>query len=336
MTTPLHVQPLPFPGSPFAGESGNGFLLRMAERNGLRLHEFFTMLGRDPRRQLRPEDAPILARLFDCRTTDILPLFVRSGYGQYCVRHFDLYGRCISRFYLLDLKHPKVCSRCLAEFGYARAVWDLSLFVWCPIHQCSLIDHCPACSTGLRWLRPGVSICICGDELTRSVDSSPLPWSANAMAVLLSNAMNNGCSSRLKYPDGFEPALNILSALSLDGIMRLVWILGTESDTGVGIGYGRRRRSVSDAALILDAGLLKLQALLNNFSMSGGITTDIAPSALLLNALRRMAEDGVTERDRHFAQSCLEVVLGTVSRRKNRFHQDSKVQLSLSFVLEPE
>lgn len=142
MIAPLQVQPLPFPGSPFDDESGNGFLLRMAERNGLRLREFFTMLGRDPRRQLRPEDAPILARLFDCRTTDILPLFVRAGYGQYWVRHFDLYGRCISRFYLLDLKHPKVCPCCLAEFGYARAVWDLSLFVWCPIHQSALIDRC--------------------------------------------------------------------------------------------------------------------------------------------------------------------------------------------------
>ena len=235
MIAHVHVQPLPFPGQPFADESGNGFLLRMAERNGLQLHEFFTMLGRDPRQQPRPEDVPILARLFDCRTTDILPLFIRAGYGQYWVRHFDLYGRCITRLYLFDLKRPKVCPCCLSEFGYSRAAWDLSMFLWCPIHQCSLIDQCPACGTRLRWFRSGISFCSCGGDLTRNACSSSLPWGTHAMAVLLSNAMNNDCGSRPKYPEGYEPALRILSALSVDGMMRLVWLFGTEPSTGEGI-----------------------------------------------------------------------------------------------------
>ena len=331
MISQFELQPLPFSGSPHIGESGHGFLLRMAERNGIRLHEFFAILTLNRRRRFKPEDAPALARLFDCGASDIVPLFVTSGYGQYCVRRFNFYGYQVTRFYFLDQKHPKVCPRCLAEFGYANAIWDLSLFLWCPVHECALIDRCPACDRELSWFRPGIATCTCGGDLKSCIDRSALPWSAMALAVVLSRAMNDGCGQNLKYPAEYKATISVLSVLSLDGVMRLIWVLGVGGDSARGIGMGRKRRSIAETALIINAGFLKLQALLWDISTPLYSETREPVTKLLIHALRRMVDDGATEGDRHFAQTCIDAVLFGHPHSGGKSRRKTADQLSLSF-----
>jgi len=331
MTALLDIQPLPFPGSPFSGESGNGFFLRMAERNGLELHEFFTLLHRYSRCQLQAKDAPILARLFDCRVTELESLFVTSAYDKQCVQRFDFHGHLVTRLYLFDLQHPKVCPHCLADFGYARAEWDLGLFLWCPIHQSALIDRCPSCGCRLDWFRPGVSTCVCRHGLDKVMSGVDMPWGVKVMAVLLSRFNDGPKLSQLRFPPEFGAVLSVLASLSIDGAMRLIWILGVESGRKGDLANARRRREISAAASIIDTGFTHLRTLILQASVRPGNDPSISPSKLLINALRRMCDDGATAGDRRLAQTCIEVILPSRSKRKRRSSDAGNNQLPLLF-----
>lgn len=65
----------------------------------------------------------------------------------------------------LGLKKARICTDCLAEYGYAPAYWDLKAFVACHKHGRMLLKHCNACGERVRYARPGLLICKCGADL---------------------------------------------------------------------------------------------------------------------------------------------------------------------------
>ena len=75
---------------------------------------------------------------------------------------------------------PKVCPKCLIDFGYCRRVWDCSLVTVCPLHECLLLDSCPKCRRRIKSVRRNLSICSCGCDW-REID--PQFLSARELAV---------------------------------------------------------------------------------------------------------------------------------------------------------
>jgi len=296
--------PLPFPGCPRRGESGKGFMLRMAEMNRLELYEFYNLLGLDPKCAIRPQDVPILARIFDCAVADFDDLVMARNYAAHCVRRHTFQGHLLTRLYLFDLRHPKVCPCCLGEYGFARVEWDFGLFLWCPIHRCALIERCGACGRQMSWFRPGVSICVCSRKFVDVTEGSDVSWQVKTMALAMSPQDLAGRCSFPDLPADCWSILGVLSVLSTDGVMRLIWMLGTAQGRNVGLASGRRRASLAEAAAIIEAGIDHLLALLQR--IGAGEAGAGARTGLLLRALERMKEDGATEGDCRFAASVVE------------------------------
>lgn len=69
----------------------------------------------------------------------------------------------------LRLKAPVICPACIKEKGIVDVCWDLTAFVACPVHGMRLLQRCPACNSGLTWLRPGLLTCSCGASLADAV-----------------------------------------------------------------------------------------------------------------------------------------------------------------------
>ncbi len=300
-------------------------MLRMAEVNGLELHEFYTLLQLEPKRAIRPQDTPVLARIFDCRVSDFDELVVHRNYATHCVQRHTFQGHLITRLYLFDLRHPKVCPRCLDEYGFARVAWDFTLFLWCPIHQCSLVECCGACGEQLTWFRPGIATCVCRSRLTDLPGEHEASWQIKVIAIATAHQGHAGMYSSPALPPDWGQVLGVLSALSVDGVMRLIWMLGISQDVDAGLARGRRRPNYAEAALIVERGIDHLLALLQH--VGTGRLGAGARVGLLLKALERMKEDGATAGDRRFAASIIESLFQP--RRARRPGNDEK-QLALA------
>lgn len=74
---------------------------------------------------------------------------------------YNFYGAFFNRS-VIRPHCPKVCVKCLAEFGYCRRIWDCSLVTVCPLHHCLLLDACPKCERRLKAIRNRLSVCVCG------------------------------------------------------------------------------------------------------------------------------------------------------------------------------
>jgi hypothetical protein len=102
-------------------------------------------------------------------------------------REFKLLGHSLGKGLMYDplrLNQPCMCPHCVEEQGYVDAFWDLSLAVACPRHQCTLVTHCPVCSSPLTWYRPGLLTCKCGASLHDAPTQPIAPALADLMAVL--------------------------------------------------------------------------------------------------------------------------------------------------------
>jgi len=59
----------------------------------------------------------------------------------------------------------RICPACLSESAHHRAMWDLRYVAVCPVHQCFLVDMCPACEKPLKWVGCDLARCRCGHRL---------------------------------------------------------------------------------------------------------------------------------------------------------------------------
>ena len=78
-----------------------------------------------------------------------------------CDGNHNFYGAFFNRS-IIRPHCPKVCVKCLNEYGYCRRIWDCSLVTVCPIHECLLVDTCPKCKRRLKAIRNRLSVCACG------------------------------------------------------------------------------------------------------------------------------------------------------------------------------
>ena len=161
----------PLTYEPYADESGIGFCLRAASKNGANLHAIRRLIGMEGVAVFTQIHSAVLARLFQ---TDMgwlqksLPTPEKSSTIDWCGHRFSV------RYHLR--KTPQICPFCVHQYGYTKAVWDLGLSTLCIEHSCWFVDGCMDCGQRLRWDRPSIDVGHCGHivkhPLPRSIPSA--------------------------------------------------------------------------------------------------------------------------------------------------------------------
>ncbi len=159
--------------NPEKEESFISYIVRLTEANGYETPSWIFSLSGIDYMQLqwkftfvfsRSEKLTNLAKLTGSTLDDLLSLLylpARSQSHHEDDHEYDFFGALLNRS-IIRPHCPKVCPKCLAASGYSLRIWDCSLVTACPIHECMLLDTCPACNRRIKCVRNKLSICSCG------------------------------------------------------------------------------------------------------------------------------------------------------------------------------
>ncbi len=171
----MSVGRLPLRNMPVPGESLTGFMIRLAERNGVDKPQLLASSIGNPfttpqAMAFSPFDLEPMSEAIGVETTALLHMtYWPIGRGPK-VRFLS----ATVDHRLVSLKRRKVCPECLAEEPYHRAVWDLRLVSACPRHEVRLIDCCQECGRHFGWQTSSIVRCACGADI-RKMGAEPVP-----------------------------------------------------------------------------------------------------------------------------------------------------------------
>lgn len=268
--------PLPLRLDPEPGESLNGFLLRLTERNGRRhpreildrqvAHVSFPGFGTDPSfvETLSVVSGRPVERLRPLRAE-------RTGGAEEAGASLLRYRGQILR--PLDLHHRQrsVCPACLAGRVVHRARWDLLGLGDCSRHGTQLLWRCPACEEAIDWDRCGMSTCRCNADMRRA----EVPASRDdrlALATYLEGRMEGEAVVAPTLLEGLE-LYRAIRVMMLLGALRLAarpW----------GVAYHARAQGRHD---LLSTG----------FALAGSAASDVMRLLDGLPALFRQEPNGI-------------------------------------------
>lgn len=191
------------------GEGSKGFLLRLAEANGI--------------------DIGVISNL---GITFDIPILKCLGYLPADSENISLEKYEISLENTLvahgkswNHKVPRFCPQCLQRDAYWRYEWEILFFDACHEHQVWLIDRCSECYQLLSWKRSSLMRCTCGADL-RVQQAVPCPKAV----VRLSRAL-----SHQVFVTNDELPFYIVAPINLAQLQRFVRMLGTYGDSAVGL-----------------------------------------------------------------------------------------------------
>jgi len=224
---PLRTDLFPFATFPIQdgllpGESGPGYILRMANKNHVGYYELLRHIDLYPYPYLTIDATSKIAPLFGVMPKGIMRV-TAENYKIYGQCHTRLNGLVFKKPYLTRQRSPQICHLCLKESNYAQLAWDLTLYTACIAHKICLTDHCPSCNKPLTWARNNLSICKCGKPLFGdSVKSIPASESQLLVSRVISHKFAENASCSISNTFLFQ----LFDSLSLDIFMRLVWSFG--------------------------------------------------------------------------------------------------------------
>ncbi len=213
-------RPFPIRESIARGESGHGYVMRMAEANLLNgLSAVKAMLGKTRFAVLDAGDARQIAYWFGADVDHLALALGRMGTGEE-PDVYELGGTTFTRSYFLNRGQPRVCVSCLQETGRSKLAWEVSANCACPAHGILLTAACPNCSAALRWDRPSIAQCRCGWFLSTARPEKPTleevdvaGWIEQAFTEDARRSSSTQLG-RLLEPIGLDAGLHILAALS--------------------------------------------------------------------------------------------------------------------------
>ncbi len=222
------VSPLPVRIEAAPGESGLGFLLRVARANGLTLASLFDALGLPKSLRHAPDGLAVLARATEVELDWLVTsTAVVDKHDGFC--RADWLGRVWACSLSLRGSHPQICTDCLREGRPCVFEWELTGVVACLRHRRHLVDGCMHCGRRLNWWRPAIDVCSCGRFLAGNPDAERVgddvvAWTAKLAAEACGDAGSvAGVSAVPDLP-------RWLDALSPDGLTAVVFAFGIRSD----------------------------------------------------------------------------------------------------------
>ena len=150
---------------PYSLESFAGYLLRLTELNGLASFTPILKLAGISREKTRHAEQPV--EVLQSVTGHDINILAHLPLTHPVTKIQQMSGHPLSKGYSI-ITAPKICPRCIEEFGYAPAAWDLLAVQGCHKHQQTLITVCQECKSKLSWRRPGLLTCNCGADLAKS------------------------------------------------------------------------------------------------------------------------------------------------------------------------
>lgn len=206
---------------PIAGESFDGYLLRLAEANGYVSDRWITELaGIEGRLSTGTGDVEPLARLLghDPALLEAMRYPPSPWAGRRRINLFN--GRPINRL-AINMDRPRVCTACLAESAHLRMAWELAPAAICPSHGMVLLDACPTCGKAISWNRSHVCQCHhCGADFRKAVPPQADTRGTSLSAQILAAA---GLAEAPVEGLGFPAELR---ALSLADLVQALLLLG--------------------------------------------------------------------------------------------------------------
>ena len=241
---------------PYAGESLNGYLLRLSALNGYSgLGMMLSLAGyRGTPLVYAPGYGNKMAAFLGMSPDALRRMSYETGSSASDRRPCSFFGESIPR-YLVDATKPKICPACVRETGFLHALWDLTPVVACHRHGTMLLDHCPGCARPLTWLRSGPTQCFCGHDFSNAVTSATDGHLVSVMRLIAEKA---GFDAPSDLHNDLPPRLK---GLSLHGLLELLAVLGWWN-AGLGKESIRnfRKTEPSERPAIITAGM---EALLN-------------------------------------------------------------------------
>ncbi|MGB7816664.1 MAG: TniQ family protein [Methylotenera sp.] len=206
---------------PHALESFRGYLLRLAETNGLSSPSPILKLAGVNVDRIRCAEQPVevLSTVtgHDVKSLAHLPLVHPISNIQ------QVSGHAVSKGYSIISK-PKICPCCINEQGFAPAYWDLIAVQGCYKHQQSLISSCPQCNSDLSWIRPGLLTCECGADLSK-LTGSPMSQEELEFLKIIDAKFNGLVLEDTESITGLP--FKHLTEISLSTILAIVHTLGS-------------------------------------------------------------------------------------------------------------
>ncbi|WP_267895845.1 TniQ family protein [Paracidovorax avenae] len=210
-----HSNLLPLLLAPTNGESGVGFLLRMASANGITMQKLRQLAGMSKSETFTAKHESRLLSLIGLAglgAPQLLPQRT-TGRGLIC------YGHRFRQGVMLRFRRPQFCPACVREARICAAHWDLSLSIVCLRHACLLQDFCPTCRAAVRWDRPSVEWGHCKHFLGGPAISNGISQDLFAIQKITEDLLNH-------QTPNFSPIGLIYPWLSLDAWCSFMWALG--------------------------------------------------------------------------------------------------------------
>lgn len=189
-------------------EGPQGYLMRLAEANYLRLNDIRQMGGR-----------------YEMSWLEKQMLLPRDGLYPQLIEHINRVSTLwTSTPRIWNTRYPRFCPKCLTEHGVWHASWEIMFHDACSRHQTWLVDKCSSCHQAIQWSREFVFRCQCGADL-RNEKASEAPQSVVGIARVLEASLTGGPDIECPEP---------LAGLALEQIQRLVRYLGGYMDAAKG------------------------------------------------------------------------------------------------------
>jgi len=288
----LVIRPDPFPD-----ESGLGFCLRASSRNGTDLFGLRRLLGVKETTQFKRADAAAMARV----------LHVDAGWLQQGLQEThrlhagqqNYFGHRMYAFNHLRTRWPQVCAKCIHQYGYCRAVWDLSLSTVCVEHGCTLTTCCGQCRQALRWNRPSIDVGHCGHYIKHG---------PNQLSIT-DDLMRWQCFVEAKFTSGRSlqeaPAAdwqNMLQPMTLGGAFMVVAAFGVTEKPLMPIrsGMALKKMSPTDWQVIIKRALDRL-CVLESLGTGEPLSSLVAEPFLM-----RLLDGHASTADQQTAWRCLD------------------------------
>jgi len=163
----LHLDMLPVHPQPQPLESYTGYLTRLAEANGIRrLNQFSVVTGLHLSEARSPSDFPHVgtyARLPQVAMCPVEHLQATTFYYLLGKLGRTTSAPNMSKHFLYESigSHLRYCPRCLAESGFISLLWRFVGIEACPQHGVELLAECGHCGQPMPFLSNGLQVAHC-------------------------------------------------------------------------------------------------------------------------------------------------------------------------------
>jgi hypothetical protein len=317
------IRPLPVAVVPSDDESGVGYLMRVAQHNGMSLRAMLEWLHIGSVQAMSVSSVHLLA--YTCGVSVAwLAERVKAQRRRDGLRYVEWLGLDWPSSMTLRRCRGQVCGECLKAGSGCRLAWEATGVCACPFHRCYLIDSCGYCGRAIDWSRPALDVCRCGRYLGAQAESAAADQSVLRWVEMVAGRMLGVRASVVRQGDTF-PAW--LAGLSPDGMYAVVHAAGVRAFPYESTAASAHRGAPTPrkVAELVQRGLERLLA-------AGDLDTPCTRDLRGLfndEALARLSVRGGTDADRSVARELAAWVRDVPRKGLSLTGRHARVQLEL-------